>query len=234
MAPAAKERIKGKIILIFTTSIAPTTAEKGSTMPLKAPNKKDFKREKPSLLRGKLIAAPSGKFWIAIPKVKAIAPYKLEFAKEPKATPIAKPSGILWSVIELNNKKQRLTLVDSSLFNNKWEAIRLPKYKVKAPIIKPTNTINQVKRFNSLDNFIAGFNKEKNDAASMIPADNDNMEFIKFLWTDLKKKIKEEPKIVTKKVIVPATKDWIIALWNEKKELKNINLTNITYDKSKK
>ena len=44
------------------TRSAPRTAKIGSTRPLRNPKKKDLEREKPSLLKGKLIALPSGKF----------------------------------------------------------------------------------------------------------------------------------------------------------------------------
>ena len=71
-------------------------------MPLSCPIKKAFLRLNPSLLKGTLTAKPSGKFWMPIPKAKRqaatkVAPSKL-YAIEPKATPTAKPSGILCSV----------------------------------------------------------------------------------------------------------------------------------------
>ena len=57
----------------------------------------------PSLLKGMETAAPSGKFWIPIPIAKAMAPPMVAegrwAATAPKATPTAKPSGILWSVM---------------------------------------------------------------------------------------------------------------------------------------
>ena len=52
-------------------------------MALNDPNKKETNFEKPFFLKGILIALPSGKFWIAIAIVKAIAEAKeLLFAIE--------------------------------------------------------------------------------------------------------------------------------------------------------
>ncbi len=73
IAPAVKDKIKGSIVWIFKTKSAPIQAKIGSTKALKEPNRKDFHRERFSRLIGKLIALPSGKFWIAIPIVNAIA-----------------------------------------------------------------------------------------------------------------------------------------------------------------
>ena len=113
---------------------------------------------------------------------------------------------------------QRLAFEISSLLDNKCEATILPIYMQIPPTKKPNNTINHVNRCSSFDNFIAGFNNEKKAAASIIPAENDNIEFIKFLLTDLKKKIQPEPKTVTKKVNIPATKACVIKLRLDIKE----------------
>ena len=70
-----------------------------------------MKHDTPSFLIGRLIAAPSGKFCIAIPNAKETADIKLfPYRIEPKATPIASPSGILCNVIEVNNKIHFLRL----------------------------------------------------------------------------------------------------------------------------
>ena len=69
----------------------------------------------PCLLNGIETANPSGKFWIPIPIANAIAepivnteaspnPNNSGEAKAPKATPTAKPSGMLCNAIASTNK----------------------------------------------------------------------------------------------------------------------------------
>lgn len=74
----------------------------GSTTPDKAPYKNDFPLLFPSLLSGIEMMAPSGKFWIAIPRDRAKAPATesvvLPAAAPAKTTPTAIPSGILCKV----------------------------------------------------------------------------------------------------------------------------------------
>ena len=73
----------------------------------------------PSLLKGILTAAPSGKFWSPIPIAKIIAAVSddpgMLSAAAPKATPIANPSGILCKVIAITNNKDLLFLIIDSL-----------------------------------------------------------------------------------------------------------------------
>ena len=62
IAPAAKDKRMGKILLMAKTSITPITADIGSTKAEACPIKKLFFLENPSFLRGSETAAPSGKF----------------------------------------------------------------------------------------------------------------------------------------------------------------------------
>ena len=57
----------GNSIWIFKTSIAPMTAEMGSTIPLRLPKRNDLLLLIPSRRKGRDTAEPSGKFWIPIP-----------------------------------------------------------------------------------------------------------------------------------------------------------------------
>ena len=104
IAPAENDIINGNSSLIFTTKNAPTKEKIGSTIALKEPKRNELNLEKPSFLKGRLIALPSGKFCnaIAIVRVKAERILLLLFSikSDPKAIPINKPSGILWIVIE--------------------------------------------------------------------------------------------------------------------------------------
>lgn len=81
------------------TRTAPKTPAMGSTMPEACPYIKLLKRERPSRLSGMETAAPSGKFCIPMPMATAIAGRVasgvMTPVKDPKATPTAKPSGIL-------------------------------------------------------------------------------------------------------------------------------------------
>ena len=71
----------------------------GSTIPDKAPYTNDFHLLIPSCLSGREIAAPSGKFCIAIPMAKAneaiIVIVELPLAAKAKHKPTDMPSGIL-------------------------------------------------------------------------------------------------------------------------------------------
>ena len=94
----------------------------GSTIALKLPYINAFVLEYPSFNSGNDMAEPSGKFWIPIPIATAMAAPILVLASEPKATPIAKPSGILCNVIE--NKRSSDFLLSnfehdfSNIYNN--------------------------------------------------------------------------------------------------------------------
>ena len=105
MAPAANASKNGNNTCIFNTKIAPIIAAIGSTTPLNWPKKKAFLRDNPSLRSGKLTALPSGKFCNPIPKANVKADAKVDpsklYAKEPKATPTTKPSG-LFSLVHYN------------------------------------------------------------------------------------------------------------------------------------
>ena len=72
------------------------TAAIGSTTPDAIPFKNAFGRLIPSLLKGREIMAPSGKFWMAMPMDRLIAPIKviisLLVSIPAKTTPTAMPS----------------------------------------------------------------------------------------------------------------------------------------------
>jgi hypothetical protein len=71
--------------------------------------------ERPSLRNGIETAAPSGKFCNPIPKASAMAPVSISgsglLASAPKATPTAKPSGILCRVIARTSRMLRCQVV---------------------------------------------------------------------------------------------------------------------------
>lgn len=67
IAPAAKDNAKGSSACTCTASRQPIMAEIGSTAPLSCPKKKALLRLMPSRRRGRLTAAPSGKFCRAMP-----------------------------------------------------------------------------------------------------------------------------------------------------------------------
>ena len=83
-------------VAISRTSAPPI----GSTIPLKAPIPKAFRRELPSARSGMEITAPSGTFWRAIPSDRASAAAILKSVVNAPAiaTPTAIPSGKLWIV----------------------------------------------------------------------------------------------------------------------------------------
>ena len=56
---------------------------------------------------------------------------------EPKATPIASPSGILWIVIELINKIILFFLLDSEVLTKTLSKTLSLKYKRRPPIKNP-------------------------------------------------------------------------------------------------
>lgn len=122
------------MFLIIKTNNAPITADIGSTKADACPKIKLFVFELPELLRGRDTAAPSGKFWIPIPRANIIAPINviLPVAIPPNATPIAIPSGILWIVIADNNNAflflLPLIILSKKLSDNKTN---------KPPITKP-------------------------------------------------------------------------------------------------
>lgn len=67
IAPAAKERSHGIQEVKLVASHIPSKAKIGSTIPLPAPYKKAFQRLPVSFYKGRLTAAPSGKFCMAKP-----------------------------------------------------------------------------------------------------------------------------------------------------------------------
>lgn len=74
--------------------------------------------------------------------------------------------------------------------------------------MNPINIINQVTRFKSFEMLIAGLNKEKKEAASIIPAAIATKASITLLLIALKKNTIEEPNTVTKNVKTPANNAW--------------------------
>ena len=78
--------------------MAPT----GSTAPLNEPITNDFHFELPAARIGMEMMAPSGTFWMAIPKATATALaneiFEVPFSAPAKTTPTAMPSGRLWMV----------------------------------------------------------------------------------------------------------------------------------------
>ena len=75
--------------------------------------------ENPAVFSGRLTASPSGKFWIPIPMARLLALSKVaeaDFPMEPKATPTANPSGILWTVTATISRRIRFNLSASFLF----------------------------------------------------------------------------------------------------------------------
>ena len=67
-----------------------------------------------------------------------------------------------------------------------------------------------------LDNSIAGFSKDKKEEASIIPAEIANIPSRKVLLIFLKNKTNAAPKVVIKKVNIPAHKDWVIGVKERK------------------
>lgn len=209
IAPAAKDNKKGKILLTNVTNIAPITAEIGSTRADKDPNIKLLFLEIPSFLSGRDTAAPSGKFWIPIPKASITAPIKgtPRLVILPNATPIARPSGILWIVIALTNN---ILLFNESFF------IFLFFFKIilsknlsdkstnKPPITKPKAGNNHFMYPNFSDNSSEGIINDQKDAAIIIPAENPSTVSSTFLLIFLKKKTVKAPNTVIPHVNNPA------------------------------
>ena len=73
IAPAENDKSIGNILLMDIAIKTPKTPAIGSTSPDAWPYKKLFPTEKPSRLKGRDTAAPSGKFWRPIPIAKRIA-----------------------------------------------------------------------------------------------------------------------------------------------------------------
>ena len=93
-----------------------STPPMGSTMPLSAPTPKAFQRLLPAARNGIEMMAPSGTFWMAIPKERARAPAVVmpapPFSAPAMATPTAIPSGKLWMV----TARASIVVLDSLLF----------------------------------------------------------------------------------------------------------------------
>ena len=149
----------------------------------------------PSFNSGNDIAAPSGKFWRPIPKATAKAAPIFVLARVPKATPIASPSGILCRVMENSSKSDFLF---SSLEHN-FSSIN----NRIVPPIKPITVGNKMFVFWVS---IAGNMSEKNEAAIIIPDENDSIASWIILFVFLKKKTILEPNAVIRNVIVPANR----------------------------
>ena len=82
-----------------------------------------------------------------------------------------------------------------------------------------------------LVNSIAGFNREKKEAANIIPADIASIASKTNFLISLKNKIKAEPNVVIEKVKRPDIKACLIGL--KAKKLENIHITIIEYVKIK-
>lgn len=97
IAPAAKANKYGNSGSKTKANTNVIAAAIGSTIPDRVPNPKAFNLEVPLLLNGNDIAAPSGKFCTAIPKLSANADVinnsKLPYKHVARATPTATPSG---------------------------------------------------------------------------------------------------------------------------------------------
>ena len=68
------------------------------------------------------------------------------------------------------------------------------------PNVNPIKRTSQLIIFKFSDSIIAGFNKEKNEAEIITPADTPSIASNTFLFTFLKKKTIDDPKVVIKKV----------------------------------
>ena len=73
MAPAAKASMYGRIGISSEANNRTATAPTGSTAPLNEPITNDFHFELPAARMGMEMMAPSGTFWMAIPKETAMA-----------------------------------------------------------------------------------------------------------------------------------------------------------------
>ena len=172
MAPAAKLKAKGRMLLKTWAKRKPNRALGISTMAENCPYIMALKRDKPLSCKGKEIAVPSGKFWIPIPIDKISAGNKLLLTPA-MAMPTAKPSGILWSVIA----SKRSLFLESLFWGPSfwWEIMcswgkNLSHSLKKSPPIKKIIGIKKRRKKWSWTWLIAGSNKEKKVAAIIIPA----------------------------------------------------------------
>ena len=142
-------------------------------------------------------AAPSGKFWIPIPiateiAAKTAARGSSELAAAPKATPTAKPSGILCNVMEKTNRIVRFKWLGKPSVS--WLGpkcicgnVLSAAYKNSPPNPKPILTTSHgISPFSSA-RAIAGSSNDQKLAAIITPEANPNIVFRTFLLISLKK-----------------------------------------------
>ena len=136
---------------------------------------------------------PSGMLWRAIPIDKVTPNLKLLLDD----IKVMIPSGILWSVIDVNNKKHLFKLYSVSIWSS-FSSNLFEIYINNPPIIKLIITINTF-----LVELIAGNNKEKKAAEIFIPSKTLCLIF-------LQRSTKKAPALVNIKQIIPAINTWII------------------------
>lgn len=157
-----------------------STAPMGSTMPETTPPANAFLLLIPSARSGIEMIAPSGKFWIAMPRdnAKALAAVICAFPERKPAyiTPTAMPSGMLCSVTANTIIVVRLSLLfgpsDCSLPTCRW-GIRWSKAsKNSTPNQNPAKAGTNESAPIEADCSIAGMSRLQTDAATITPAAN--------------------------------------------------------------
>ena len=178
MAPAAKLRSQGISGWRLPTIRTVSRAKMGSTTPDRAPIQKDLARLSPSWRRGRAMAAPSGKFWMPIPRARATAAVSWAgvspWEASAKEMPTAIPSGMLWSVTARTSMVVlRSWLLGPSgwpLLRWRWGMIWSRASRNKTPIQKPVTAGRNAHFPNSADRSMAGISRLQMDAAVMTPA----------------------------------------------------------------
>ena len=164
----------------------------------------------PSRRKGRDTAAPSGKFCKPMPTATLTAPIRASglypFCKAPKATPTARPSGILCRVMESTSRITRFFPPVSTCPSARLTSLSEPQ-RNRAPIRNPTVATSQAGSPGSLSAWaMAGSSNDQKLAAIMTPAEKPSIRFSVFSLGEEKNTTVAAPKAVTSQVPKVAAK----------------------------
>ena len=153
----------------------------GSTIPERLPYRNAFPLLTPSARKGREIIAPSGKFWIAMPRASASAPVwvmplTIWDNRPAYTTPTAIPSGILCSVTANTSftvRDRELDMPSDSLLSLcRWGMMWSSSRINSTPNQNPTRAGRKASLSMAFDCSMAGIIRLQMEAATMTPAAN--------------------------------------------------------------
>ena len=178
MAPAAKASSQGMRGCTLPADAATRMPNTGSTAPEAAPLRKARHRLNPACRKGREMAAPSGKFWMPMPRARAQAAERAPgspcWAARAKASPTAMPSGMLCRVTASTSRVVRRqpegSPSGSCSFRCRWGSSRSRASMKAIPTTKPPAAGCHPGTPAASASSMAGSSRLNTDAATITPA----------------------------------------------------------------